>query len=84
MSRLASSRNVQWSAEGATSCVYPRVQKQVDLSTLMSGNFDERKMSENIFFEKNENVCSAKNEGVILDDGNFDSRRPSLHPCLTL
>ena len=31
-----------------------------------------------------ENVYSAKNEGVILDDGNFDSRRTSLHPCLTL
>ena len=54
MSRLASSRNVQWSAEGATKCVYPRVQKQVDLDSLRSGNFDERKMNENIFFEKNE------------------------------
>ena len=54
MSRLASSRNVQWSAEGATNCVYPRVQTQVDLYSLRSGNCDERKMKEYIFFEKNE------------------------------
>ena len=60
MSRLASSRNVQWSAEGATNCVYPRVQEQVDLSSLRSGNFDERKMNENIFFEKNEKRIFGK------------------------
>ena len=39
----------------------------------------------NIYFlRKMKYVCSAKNEGVILDDGNFDSRRTSLHPCCTL
>ena len=85
MSRLASSRNVQWSTEGATNCVYPRVQTQVDLYSLRSGNCDERKMKEYIYFlRKMKYVCSAKNEGVILDDGNFDSRRTSQHPCLTL
>ena len=25
-----------------------------------------------------------KNEGVILDDGNFDGTKSSQHPCLTL
>ena len=60
MSRLASSRNVQWSAEGATNFVYPRVQKQVDLSRFRSGKFDERKMNENIVFEKNEKRMFGK------------------------
>ena len=27
---------------------------------------------------------SQKREGVILHDGNFDSTKRSLHPCLTL
>ena len=36
MSRLASGRNVQWSAEGATSCVHRRVQNPVNLFSLRS------------------------------------------------
>ena len=35
-------------------------------------------------FEKNENCNFRKNVGVILDDGNFDSTRTSLHLCITL
>ena len=53
-SRLGTSRNVQLSAEGATNCVYLRVQKQVNFPSLRSGNFDERKINETLLFEKNE------------------------------
>ena len=41
MSRLASSRNVQWSAEGATIYVYPRTQNQLKLPSPRSGTIDE-------------------------------------------
>ena len=41
MSRLGSSRNVQWSEEGATKRVNPRVQNLVIMSSARSGNFDE-------------------------------------------
>ena len=39
MSRLGTSRNVQWSAEGARKCVYPRFQNLVNLSSLRSRKF---------------------------------------------
>ena len=54
MSRLASSRNVQWSAEGATNWVYSKVQDLVNVSSLRSGYFDERtkKKTEKIFLRK--------------------------------
>ena len=39
MSRLGTSRNVQWSAEGARKCVYPRFQNIVNLSSLRSRKF---------------------------------------------
>ena len=39
MSRLGTSRNVQWSAEGARKCVYPRFQNLVNLSSLRSRRF---------------------------------------------
>ena len=51
MSILASSRNVQWSAEGATKSLYSRAYNLVNLSGLRSGNFDERTEKK---FEKNE------------------------------
>ena len=71
MSRLASSRNVQWSAEGATNCVYSRVQNYVNLSCLRSGNFEETTKTINgIFFEKNEKMYFwQKPKGVILHHG---------------
>ena len=48
MSRLASSRNVQWSAEGATNSIISWAHNLVNLSSLTSKNSDERttKMSE--------------------------------------
>ena len=39
MSRLGTSRNVQWSAEGARKYVYPRFQNLVNLSSLRSRKF---------------------------------------------
>ena len=39
MSRLGTSRNVQWSAEGARKCVYPRCQNLVNVSSLRSRKF---------------------------------------------
>ena len=61
MSRLGSSRNVQWSAEGATNSSYFRAYNLVNLSNLRSGNFDERTKKMNEFFEKNEkNVFFAE------------------------
>ena len=39
MSRLGTSRNVQWSAVGARKCVYPRFQNLVNLSSLRSRKF---------------------------------------------
>ena len=57
MLRLASSRNVQWSAKGAGNCAYPRFQNLVNLSLVSDQeNFDEsteKKDEKN--FEKNEN-----------------------------
>ena len=41
MSRLASSKNVQWSAEDASNWVYSRTQDLVNLFRLGSGYFDE-------------------------------------------
>ena len=61
MSRLASSRNVEWSEEGATNWVYSRTQDRVNLSSLRSGYFDERtkKMNE-ISFLRNMNCIFGK------------------------
>ena len=39
MSRLGTSRNVQWTAEGARKCAYPRFQNLVNLSSLRSRKF---------------------------------------------
>ena len=72
MSRLASSRNVQWSEEGATKLVYPVAQ---NISSFRSGSFDEttKKMK---FFSKTENLYFwQKPEVVILHVENFDSTK---------
>ena len=42
MSRLALITNVQWSAEGATNCIYSVVQNHMNVSRPRSGNFDEK------------------------------------------
>ena len=42
ISRLGSSRNVQWSEEGSTKRVYTRIQNVVNISSFRSGYFDER------------------------------------------
>ena len=62
MSRLASSRNVQWSEEVATERVYIRAYNHVTLSSLRSGNVDEitKKMNENLF-EENEKMYFGRN-----------------------
>ena len=41
MSRLGSSRNVQWPEEGATKRVNPRAQNLVNIPSSRSRNFDE-------------------------------------------
>ena len=57
MSRMASSSNVQWSAEGATNCVSTKAHNLVNLSSLRSRNFDERTEEMKVEgFQKNENV----------------------------
>ena len=62
MSRLGTSRNVQWSAEGARKCVYPRFQNLVNLSSPDQENLDERtkKKGEKLKFEKMKIVILAK------------------------
>ena len=42
MSRLTSSRNVQWSEESATNWVYSRAQDRVNLFSLRSEYFEEK------------------------------------------
>ena len=62
MSRLVSSRNIQWSAEDATNCAYSKSQTLVKLSSLRTGHFDEKskKMNEKIFLRKKKNVFLAE------------------------
>ena len=57
MSRLGSSRNVQWSEEGGTKWVYTRTENLVNIPSFTSRYSDERtrKMNEN-FFDKNEEM----------------------------
>ena len=53
MSRLVSSRNVQWSAEGAAYSLYSWAYNLVNVCSLRSGNFDERtKKLNKCFYEK--------------------------------
>ena len=53
MSRLGTSRNVQWSAEGVTKSLGSRANSFVNLSGLRWGHFDERtKKMKQIFFGK--------------------------------
>ena len=52
MSLLASNKNVQWSAEGATNFVYHRVQNHMNLSSLRSASFDERNIRWNFIDEE--------------------------------
>ena len=68
MSPLASSRNVQWSAEGATNWIYSRAQDKVNLSSFRSAYFDEKTKDECKIFEKNGMYFWQKNEDIILDD----------------
>ena len=57
ISRLASKKIVQWSAEGATVRVYFRAQNHLNLSSLGLGIFDERiKKKNGKFFEENEKL----------------------------
>ena len=87
MSGLGSSRNVQRSDDGATNCVYSRVQDLVSRPSLRSGYFDEttKTMNEKCF-ERNEKKMYfwQKPEGVIIHDGKFDNTKSILHPSLTL
>ena len=86
MSRLGTSRNVQWSAEGVTKSLGSRANNFVNLSGLRRGHFDERtKKMKHIFFEKNKKMYFwQKPESAILHDGNPDSTKSNLHTCLTL
>ena len=52
MSRLGSSRNVQWSEGGTTKWLYPRGQNLVNISSFISGYFDELKRWIKKFFRK--------------------------------
>ena len=61
MSRLASSRNVQWSEEGATYWVYCRAQDLVNLSSLRLGYYDERSKKLNIFLRKMKEYIFGRN-----------------------
>ena len=62
MSRLGTSRNVQWSAEGVTNSLCSRAHNLVHLSSLRWGYLDEKtkKMKEN-FFEKNKKCIFGRN-----------------------
>ena len=57
MSRLGSSRNVQWSEESATKRVYSRTQNLVNISSFRSGYFDERSKKLNEFFLRKMKKC---------------------------
>ena len=72
MSRLGSSRNVQWSEEGATKRVYTMSQNLVNISSFRSGYFDERTKKLNEFLKKTEVLYIwLKLESVIHHDGNL-------------
>ena len=73
MSRLASSRNVQWGVESATICVFSRAQriKNLSVTSLRSGFFDRTKKK----MKKNLKYFWQKNEGVILHDGYFNGKK---------
>ena len=68
MSRLTSSRNVQWSEESATNWVYSRAQDRVNLSSLISGYFDERteKMNEKHFLRKMNCIFGRKTKASYM------------------
>ena len=57
MSPLASSRNVQWYAEGATSSLFSRALDVVNLSSFRSGYFDERTKKIDDFLSRNNERC---------------------------
>ena len=60
MSRLGTSRNVQWSAEGATDSLCSRAHNRMNLSMLRGGYFDERcknKKDEGNFFLRKMKKC---------------------------
>ena len=85
MSRLGTSRNVRWSAEGVTNSLCSRAYNLVNLSSLRWEYFDERtKKMKEIFLRKMKNVFLAETRSVILLDGNFVSTKSSLHTCLSL
>ena len=82
MSRLASSRNVQWSKENATNWVYSWAQDIGNLSSLRSGYIDERtKKMKEIFLRKMKCVFVRKTEASYLMTGPLiDGNQPISLP----
>ena len=70
-----------WCADSATICAYSRASNYLNLSSLRSGLFDERNRK-NTFSQKK--YFWQENEDVILDDGNLDGTKTTLHPCRTV
>ena len=68
MSRLGTSRNVQWSAEGVTNSLCFRAHNHVNLSSLLRrGCFDERtKKMKEIFLRKMKCIFGRKTKASYL------------------
>ena len=80
--RLASSKNVQWSAEDDTICLHSRTQNHV-ISCPRSRNFDERtkKMNEKFDLGEMKNVFLAETRKFHYRNLDFKKTRP--HHCPT-
>ena len=79
MWRLASSKKVQWSAEGATTS---GAQNHLNSSGLRFGIFDEPTFKKLKKMRLTKKIFWKKYEGVILHDGNIEGRKTE-HPCRT-